>query len=90
MQIRIGILIASLIVLMGCRTLPDTIAECQEIFSIEQEMVDCEERVLKREDRRVKKKADEAAEDALAGKCWREQRGIWDKNSGRCRDWSML
>ena len=70
--------------MMGCRTLPDTVAECQEIFSIEQEMIDCEERVLKREDRRAQALIDQAKEEALAKKCWRERRGVWDKNNQRC------
>jgi len=90
MKIKIGLLIAALIFLMGCRTLPRYMDECDISAEWVGEVEECKEKVLAREDRKAQDKIDEAMEEALAGKCWREQRGIWDKRSGRCRDWNML
>jgi len=90
MKIKIGLLIAGLIFLMGCRTLPKYMDECDISAEWIGEVQECKDKVIAREDRQAKEAHQELLDKALAEKCWREQRGLWDKNSGRCRDWNLL
>ena len=90
MQIKIGLLIVVFIFLMGCRTLPRYMDECEISEEWIGEVEECKEKVEMREDRIVNKKIREAREEALAKRCWATRRGIWDKRTGTCKGWNML
>jgi len=90
MQIKIELLIVGLIFLMGCRTLPKYMDECDISAEWIGEVQECKDKVIAREDRIASDKIQEEREEALSKQCWQVQRGIWDKRLGRCRDWNML
>ena len=77
------------LLLAGCVATPKTINECDGLFTIETEIEECKERVIKREDKRAKRKEKERLEKAKAEACWR-RRGVYDKRNGRCRSFDDL
>jgi hypothetical protein len=83
MRLHTLTLVAAL-ALLGCSATPKTLKECSTLYSTSEEVEACEERVLKAEDQRAWRKAEEQAHEQRARACWERGQQYYDRNTGRC------
>ena len=73
------------VALQGCAHTPEDIKECRATYMNFKDIEACEQRVVRREDLRHKREMKKLEERLTAEKCWIEEGGIYDQETGLCR-----